>query len=141
MKKGIIFLSIIINFFGIQMVLVAQEPGNAFQQMASLPLQSPQASSLSKYIESPVNYYNGKAGISVPIYSINFGDIEIPITLSYQADGIKVNQEASWVGLGWNLDIGGLISHDIKGDDDEYGSNHVFNQVFPTKPEIGLDNA
>ncbi|MCB9056136.1 MAG: hypothetical protein H6549_09770 [Chitinophagales bacterium] len=139
MKKGIIFLSIIINFFGIQMVLVAQEPGNAFQQMASLPLQSPQASSLSKYIESPVNYYNGKAGISVPIYSINFGDIEIPITLSYQADGIKVNQEASWVGLGWNLDIGGLISHDIKGDDDEYGSNHVFNQVFPTGSGIGYN--
>jgi len=109
---------------------IAQTPGNTFNQMSSLPLQAPQAASLSKYAEYPVSYYNGLATISLPIYTIQYADISVPISLNYHGGGIKVNEEASWVGLGWTLDAGGVISHDIKGGDDEYGWNHPFHQVF-----------
>ena len=109
---------------------IAQTPGNAFNQMASLPLQAPQAASLSKYAEYPVSYYNGLATISLPIYTIEYADISVPISLNYHGGGIKVSEEASWVGLGWTLNAGGVISHDIKGGDDEFGSNHPFHQVF-----------
>lgn len=91
-------------------VLHAQTPGTAFTQMASLPLQAPQAASLSKYAEYPVSYYNGLATISLPIYTIGYADISVPISLNYHGGGIKVNEEASWVGLGWTLDVGGELT-------------------------------
>jgi len=109
----------------------AQTPNNEFKKMASVPLQSPQASALCKYVEFPVSYYNGLAQVSLPIYEIVTGDISVPISLSYHGGGIKVQEEASWVGLGWALSAGGVISHDIKGVDDDYGYSHQFNKVFP----------
>lgn len=48
-------------------------------------------------------------------------DIDIPITLTYDASGIKVDQEATWVGLGWNLNVGGCITLVPAGQVDKYG--------------------
>lgn len=124
------FLNLCI-FFGVITISSAQAPDDAFKKMASMPLQSPQAASLSKYVEFPVSYYSGLAQVSFPIYEIKTGDISVPISLSYHGGGIKVQEEASWVGLGWTLNAGGVITHEIKGDDDEYGFNHQFNKVLP----------
>ncbi|MGZ8554696.1 MAG: hypothetical protein ACXWV8_14890, partial [Chitinophagaceae bacterium] len=109
----------------------AQAPGESFKKLAAVPLQTPQAASLSKYVEYPVSYYNGLAQVSIPIYEIVSGDISVPVTLSYHGSGIRVQEEASWVGLGWTLNAGGVITHDIKGGNDEVGLNHSFNQVYP----------
>lgn len=119
------------SIFGFYLPTLSQPPGEAFKKLASLPLQTPQAASLSKYVEYPVSYYNGLAQISIPIYEVVSGDISVPITLSYHGGGIKVAEEASWVGLGWTLNAGGIITHDVKGGNDEVGHNHTFNQVLP----------
>lgn len=133
MKKRISLLLLCLQFiFGFYLPSIAQPPGEAFKKLASVPLQTPQAASLSKYVEYPVTYYNGLAQVSVPIYEVISGDISVPITLSYHGGGIKVAEEASWVGLGWTLNAGGVITHDIKGGNDEVGINHPFNQVYPT---------
>ncbi|MGQ8337103.1 RHS repeat domain-containing protein [Sunxiuqinia sp. A32] len=79
---------------------------------------SPNASSLGQYGDVPVGNYTGVPNISIPLYSIKSGDIELPITLSYHASGIKVTQEASWVGLGWALNAGGVITRAVRGQDD-----------------------
>ncbi|MFZ2783944.1 MAG: hypothetical protein WAZ36_06065 [Sediminibacterium sp.] len=71
---------------------------------------SPDASSLGKYGEIPVGKYTGAASLSVPIYTISTGGIQIPISLSYNGSGIKVEEQASWVGLGWSLNAGGAIA-------------------------------
>ena len=105
---------------------------NAFSQMVNPPIQSPQAAALNKFVEFPVSYFNGIPNISLPLYDVRSGDIDLPITLSYHAGGIRVNEEASWVGLGWALNAGGLISHDVKGIDDDCGNQHFFNKYFPT---------
>ncbi len=77
---------------------------------------SPNAASLGKFGAFPVNKNLGKANISIPLYTIRSGDIEIPISLSYNASsGIRVNEEASWVGLGWTLNAGGAIVRSVKG--------------------------
>jgi len=118
--------------FGLGLSSLAQPPGDAFKKLAAVPLHTPQAAALSRDVEYPVTYYNGLAQISLPIYEVVCGDISVPITLSYHGGGIKVQEEATWVGLGWTLNAGGVITHDIKGADDEVGINHTFNQVFPT---------
>lgn len=82
-----------------------------------MPL-SPNASSLAIFADYPVSHYTGVPNISVPLYEINVDGFKFPITLAYHASGIKVSQEASWVGLGWSLNLGGSVSRTIKGYDD-----------------------
>lgn len=73
--------------------------------------KSPEAAAFKRYGENSVNEYTGNAAISIPLYTLTYKDIEIPIHLDYDASGIKIDQEASWVGLGWNLLAGGCINY------------------------------
>ena len=72
-----------------------------------------------KYVDYPVSYYTGTPQISVPIYDLKDGAVSLPISISYHASGIKVAECASWVGLGWALNAGGMIMRTIKGAPDE----------------------
>lgn len=87
--------------------------------------RTPEASAFKKYGEEAVNEYTGTADISVPLYTIKSKDVEIPLVLRYDASGIKVEQEASWVGLGWNLMVGGCINYVCAGGHDMYGAPDV----------------
>ncbi len=80
-------------------------------------LASPDVYSFEKYNLNPINSYVGKPEISIPIYTIKTGGIEYPINLVYNAGGIKVDQLASDVGLGWSL-TSSIITRTINGDND-----------------------
>lgn len=79
---------------------------------------SPTASSLAIFSDYPVSYYTGVPDISIPLYEVNIDGYKLPISLNYHASGVRVNQEASWVGLGWALNAGGVISRTVKCYDD-----------------------
>ena len=93
-------------------------------------LRTPEASAFKKYGEESVNEYTGTADISVPLYTIKCKDIEIPLALRYDASGIKVEQEASWVGLGWNLMVGGCINYVCAGGHDMFAAPAIGNDVW-----------
>ncbi len=76
---------------------------------------SPTVSALCKYAQYPVDYSTGVTNISIPIYTIQCGSLELPISLTYHAGGIKVDDMASWVGLGWSLNYGGCIGRTVYG--------------------------
>jgi hypothetical protein len=80
---------------------------------------SPDAAALGKYGEYPVGLYTGIPGINIPFYEINCGRIKVPIGISYNAGGIKVEEISSSVGLGWALNAGGVITRSVKGTPDE----------------------
>ena len=82
-----------------------------------LPL-SPQAASLARYGEYPVSHATGIPDITIPIYEIKLGDFTLPISISYHASGIKVDDVASTVGLGWTLNAGGAVTRQICGAPD-----------------------
>lgn len=88
-------------------------------QLQSVTPPSPNAAALGKYGEIPVGTYNGLPEISVPIYQINSGKLQVPISLSYHAAGIRVEEVASNVGLGWNLSLPGAIVRQTRGLPDE----------------------
>lgn len=88
--------------------------------------QPPDAWQFMKYGEYPVSKETGVPNINIPIYTITAGDLSVPISLSYHASGIKVDETASWVGLGWALNAGGMISRTIKGLADESTSGLLF---------------
>jgi hypothetical protein len=78
---------------------------------------SPTAFQFLKYTEMPVSEYTGLANIAVPMYTIKVDEVEIPIQLTYHSQGIRVNQEASWVGLGWDLRLGSIVQQINDRDD------------------------
>ncbi|MGZ8518112.1 MAG: hypothetical protein ACXWWD_12215, partial [Chitinophagaceae bacterium] len=78
MKKRIPLLMVCLQaIFVLNIKAFAQAPGESFKKLAAVPLQTPQAASLSKYVEYPVSYYNGLAQVSIPIYEIVSGDISV----------------------------------------------------------------
>jgi len=91
--------------------------------------KAPNVASLVRQLDYPVSFYTGVPDISIPIYEIDAGALRIPITLSYHAAGVRVSQEASWVGLGWSLNVGGLISRSIRCGDD-------FHEYIPPGGEL-----
>jgi hypothetical protein len=87
---------------------------------------SPEATALGKYGDNPVSLFSGVPDISIPIYTFKAGDISVPIKLSYNAGGIRVDDIATNVGLGWTLNAGGIITRTQHG-----GADGTNNMQFP----------
>lgn len=83
--------------------------------------KTPESQAFEKYGNIPVNEVTGTANLSIPLYNIKSRFLSLPVTLSCNTSGIKVNQEASWVGLGFDLVAGGRITVDVKGCIDNDG--------------------
>jgi hypothetical protein len=79
----------------------------------------PTSSSLGKYGVYPVNYSTGLVPITIPLYEVKSGELTQMIELSYHGGGIQVSEEATWVGLGWDLNFGGVITRTMNGFPDE----------------------
>ncbi|MBK6379316.1 MAG: RHS repeat protein [Chitinophagaceae bacterium] len=63
----------------------------------------------------PVSLFSGTPQISISISDFNYGDINFKISLDYNAGGIRVDDIATNVGLGWSLMAGGVITRSIRG--------------------------
>ncbi|HAA12256.1 MAG TPA: hypothetical protein DCE41_11370 [Cytophagales bacterium] len=87
---------------------------------------SPTVHEMNKYVDVPVNAYNGLPEISIPIYTVDVGQYSFPISLSYHASGLKVDEHASWVGAGWTLNATGQISRTMYGIADEYDGDQYY---------------
>ncbi len=87
----------------------------------SIP-NSPEANAFATYGNTEVNLFTGTPNVQVPIYVHKGREMSLPISFSYASNGIKVNQLATGVGLGWNLAVGGRISRVVNGQPDEYTS-------------------
>jgi len=85
-------------------------------------IASPNAASLGKYGDIPVSYHTGLPNIDIPIYTVESGSLKLPISLSYHASGLKVQEQASWVGAGWALNAGGMITRTVVGAPDDRGN-------------------
>ncbi|UII22645.1 PKD domain-containing protein [Fulvivirga ligni] len=68
---------------------------------------------------------SGVGVVDVPLYTLKGKDISIPISLRYSTSGIKVQDVASSVGLGWALDAGGSITR-VVNDAPDVSSDYNF---------------
>lgn len=60
-------------------------------------------------------------------YSIPLADLEgFPINISYNSN-VTMNSEASWVGLGWDLNLGS-VSRQMRGVPDEFNAEDIITQ-------------
>ena len=118
-------------------LISSAQPINNFTKGVSVV--NPNAASLGKYTDIPVNLSTGVPSISIPIHTITEGNLSLPISLSYHASGVKVNEMASWVGSGWSLMAGGSVSRTILGlpDDDPTDNRGFFYNTFRDKSTLG----
>lgn len=119
-------MSIRFIFLGITLLgsVITSSPVQAQGPYKDVSIASPNAASLGKYADIPVNYHTGIPQISIPIYTAKAGPLELPVSLSYHASGIKVLEPASWVGAGWSLNAGGVITRTVMGVPDERGTGN-----------------
>lgn len=89
-----------------------------------------------------VDLFSGDFHYSIPIMTVPGPNGGFPITLNYTS-GIGMEQEASWVGLGWNLNPGAInrqvrgIPDDFKGDIIRKTYKRRDNNTFLFSPSAG----
>ncbi|WP_430906180.1 hypothetical protein [Maribacter sp. 2-571] len=133
MKKTIFFIgSLLVCTLGVSQT-TPNSNVSAFYFKEHTP-KTPEVSSLGTYGEFQASPYNGKANISIPLHTLVFDGKEIPISLSYNSLGIRVSQDAGWVGLNWNLSTSFAISRTIYGGDDF--DNTPARDVWPDRTSI-----
>ncbi|MBW1298506.1 hypothetical protein [Aquimarina litoralis] len=101
------------------------------QELPDVTPISPEAASIGKYGQIPVGLFTGTPQVSIPIHEFKSGPLSVPISLNYSSNGIRIDEYASSVGLGWNLSAGGVITRSVRGQRDE-------NQYVPAK-DVNLD--
>ena len=82
--------------------------------------KTPEAAAFEQVGEIPVGNYTGTPNISIPLYTTENGDLQLPITLENLGTSVRVDQEATWVGLNWMLNAGGAVTTQLS---PYYGGN------------------
>lgn len=73
--------------------------------------------------DNMVDLFTGDFSYNIPLLDVG----GYPINISYQA-GIGMDQEASWVGLGWSLNPGAL-NRNMRGLPDDFNGDKVVKQI------------
>lgn len=74
-----------------------------------------------------VDPFTGDFSYNIPLFDLPGPDGGYPFNLSYAA-GVQMEDEASWVGLGWSLNVG-AINRMVRGLPDEFKGDTLFNTV------------
>ena len=110
------------------------------QLLKNKTLLSPQAEAIEKYNCYSVDYSTGVPNISIPLYEIKVGNFTLPVTINYHASGIKVQDIATPIGLGWTLNAGGIVTRQVRGTEDEI-LNGMLSLEYTSESEIDYDMA
>ncbi len=131
-KRSVVFFTALVFS---QLKLNAQD-----NPINKITISSPTAASLGKFGDIPVNYHTGIPQINIPIYTVSAGSLSLPISLSYHAAGLKVQEPAGWVGAGWALNAGGVITRTVIGAPDEKGTNNGGTESHGHFSDYGYNN-
>ncbi|MGH1518403.1 DUF5977 domain-containing protein, partial [Chryseobacterium sp. JK1] len=130
MKKNKFKIILLLSFFNFSQY---QSQTNISEKQI-YNIATPEVATMMRYVDFPEPDFIGKTNISVPIYDINFGNLKIPIGLSYNTKGNKASDIATSVGLGWNLNAGGNLTVKIN-DMNDLTENYAFYTDGTFEPE------
>ena len=132
MKRILIFLILVT----ISILSWAQDPEKGvFVRFGDY--HSPEVQAMTRYSDIPVGHFTGTPQIEIPLYNIDISGFKLNGSISYHASGIKVDDIASCVGLGWVMNAGGVISRTVNGLADE-SVNGFLNRTL-TSEELSAD--
>ncbi len=132
MKKNIILMTVVLLVINYG---YAQEATyNA--HLANIIPPTPEAFKFTKYGGVPVNESSGIANVNVQIGDYSVGRIKVPISISYQTDGVKVDDMNGFVGMSWNLAAGGMITRTVNDKPDNYHIGDPNTRIFYSTEDL-----
>jgi hypothetical protein len=94
------------------------------------PTQPEMTSFQSVGSDNLVNLFTGDFSYNIPLMDVG----GYPINLFYDG-GVSMEQDASWVGLGWNINPG-TVSRNMRGLPDDFNGTEKLKQVQKMKPNV-----
>lgn len=82
-------------------------------QLPNVVQASPDAASLGKFGDQQIGLNTGTPMVNVPLYTLKTKNLSVPIKILYSSNGIKVDELASRVGMGWTLNCGGVVTRTV----------------------------
>ncbi|MCR6720404.1 MAG: hypothetical protein NVV59_08930 [Chitinophagaceae bacterium] len=101
------------------------------------PGQPEMSSFKSAGVDNMVNLFTGDFSYNIPLLDLG----GYPVNIFYNG-GVSMDQEATWVGLGWNLNPG-TINRNMRGLPDDYNGKDEIVNVQSLKPDrtIGVSHS
>lgn len=123
---------IIASYLAIQMIVSMVQPSNLYA-LTGGPSQ-PEFNSFTPIGTSDmVNLSTGDFNYNIPLMDVG----GYPLNLAYDS-GVGMDQEASWAGLGWNLNVG-QITRDVRGIPDDFkGDEMIYTNNMRDNETVGL---
>lgn len=121
MKK--IFLTTI-AIAGFCILFGQQNSNSTFDKLTDFLPPAPNAASIIKYGNLTINKNTGTPNISIPLFSLKGKKLGMAVSLGYSSNGVKVDEIASRVGMGWSIQAGGVITRTVRGAVDEWNTRH-----------------
>lgn len=118
--------------------LALQIAPNLSWALTSGPAQEEFASFEPASTSDMVNLYTGDFTYNLPLLSVPGPNGGYPINLAYHS-GVGMEQEASWVGLGWTLNTG-AVNRQLRGLPDDFSGDVVERQMhYKRGRNVALD--
>jgi hypothetical protein len=108
----------------------AVHAGHAARPAIGGPSQPEMGSFKSVNVKDLVNLFTGQFNYNIPLLDVG----GYPVNLYYNGE-IGLEQDASWVGLGWNINPG-TISRNMRGIPDDFNGQDSLIQIQNVKPNI-----
>ncbi|MCC8188861.1 MAG: hypothetical protein LIP08_15545 [Bacteroides sp.] len=80
----------------------------------------PAAAAIEKFTSYPVSPATGLIDVGIPLYSLDYYGLSLPLELKYHSGGVNVRDPLGFTGQNWTLTPGLRISRTIRGKADEH---------------------
>jgi hypothetical protein len=115
-------------------LLITMSPNIIRSQIQKNEIIIPASTTANKFencnIDKP-NLYNGSIENDILLYEIKLKNFSLPIILSHNYNGFRPGENSSWVGLGWDIRVGGSISRVVHNapDDSPNGYDYINDEL------------
>lgn len=86
-----------------------------------------------------VNEFTGQINYDITLAELDINGASYPISIGYSSSGVRVDDYASSIGLGWNLNAGGCITKVTLGTDDDFIGPNGEHIGYNTSPNVALN--
>ncbi|WP_185097096.1 hypothetical protein [Chryseobacterium sp. IHB B 17019] len=135
-----------VSFSGYSQITNGADERSPFSYNVLSNIKPPQTSDFVRYGNTPVNKYIGEPNLDIPLINMKSNQLgdNISVSLGYNFAGFVPNKRPDIVGLNWHLNMGGVITREIRSiADDQKGASATSGGLFGQTKDgliVGLRN-